>query len=96
VTRVPAYPEYLNSFAACDAKGSKHRIPVLVGGVAAAQVLHNSPPEHPKTARISTSKPISHNNIRKTERFRNRQLTSSSLVAGQESGHEKIEKSKAK
>ena len=45
------------------------------------KVLHNSLPECPRTNRISTSQPISHNNIRKTERFRNRQVTSRTALS---------------
>ena len=48
----------------------------------AAQVLHNAIPEHPETPETSIQRLPSHNNIRKTERFRNRQVTSSSLVVG--------------
>ena len=38
--------------------------------------------EHPKTPQNAYTPPILHNNIRKTESFRNRQVTSSTLVVG--------------
>jgi hypothetical protein len=46
------------------------------------ELLHNRFPERPKTHQNHFEAPILHNNVRKTESFRNRQVSGSSPLVG--------------
>ena len=53
-----------------------------ISGEVLHNLLHNCSPERPETPQNDCQLSIIHNNIRRTESFRNRQVASSTLAVG--------------